>query len=71
MLHGIERECNVKNIHPHRFRRTFCCSMINKGMDIKTVSDIMGHSNLDTTMIYFNNSNTNIKLEYDKFNNIT
>jgi site-specific recombinase XerD len=36
----------------HRFRHTFACMHLRAGVDIKTVSDWLGHSDLATTAIY-------------------
>ncbi len=36
----------------HKFRKTFCTSLLRSGMDIRTVMSLMGHSNIATTMRY-------------------
>ena len=57
-LSGVERKirelgkkCDVK-AHPHKFRRTFATTLLRKGVPIEQIKDLMGHSNIDTTMIY-------------------
>ena len=40
----------LPHITPHVFRHTFCTNMANKGMDIKTLQYIMGHSEADITL---------------------
>ena len=42
----------VENVHPHRFRRTRATSLINAGMPIQEVKTMLGHTKLDTTMMY-------------------
>ena len=57
-LNGIEtrirelgRKCGVR-AHPHKFRRTFATNLVNKGVPIEQIKELLGHANLDTTMIY-------------------
>lgn len=40
----------VPRIRIHDMRHTFATSALGQGMDIKTVSEIMGHSRVETTM---------------------
>jgi len=42
----------IENVHPHSFRRTMATNILTKGMPIEEVQEILGHSKLDTTMIY-------------------
>lgn len=48
----IGKIAEVKNVHPHRFRRTMATNLINKGMPVQEVQQILGHEKIDTTMIY-------------------
>lgn len=38
------------NITPHVLRHTFCSRMVEKGMDVKTLQMVMGHSDIGTTL---------------------
>lgn len=38
------------NVTPHVLRHTFCSRMIEKGIDVKTLQIIMGHSDISTTL---------------------
>lgn len=70
ILKTIGKQAGIKDVHPHRFRRTMCCGLIDKGMSLQNVQQIMGHSSINTTMIYYNANQNSIKSEFDKINNI-
>lgn len=40
--------------NPHNFRHFFCTRMLKNGLDLYSVSKLMGHDRLDTTQIYLN-----------------
>ncbi|MGN0164437.1 MAG: tyrosine-type recombinase/integrase [Candidatus Ornithomonoglobus sp.] len=42
-----------EKMHPHALRRTFACSMIADGVDIKMVAELMGHKNIEVTHRYY------------------
>ena len=53
--------------HPHKFRRTVASRAANKGMPIQEIQVLLGHSKIDTTMIYCNVNESNIRLSHEKF----
>jgi len=41
-----------KNVHPHRLRHSYATHLINNGANLEVIRQLMGHSNLNSTMIY-------------------
>lgn len=56
----------VCGTHPHRFRRTFATDMLKRGMKIEELAKLMGHSKIETTMIYCNIIQENVRNSYYK-----
>jgi len=47
---GQSRECERWFLH--KFRATFCTKLLRSGLDIRTVQQMMGHADLESTMRY-------------------
>lgn len=54
---GIEPLCF------HSLRHTFASTCIQSGMDVKTLSEILGHANVNTTLSYYVHSSIDQKLK--------
>lgn len=52
MMRELGRRVGVPNVHPHRFRRTFATNKLKRGMRLEEIQQLLGHSNMDTTLIY-------------------
>ena len=67
LLKEIGLRAGVDNVHPHRFRRTLATNLINKSVPIEQVQQILGHTKLDTTLIYAIVNKENVKLNHRRF----
>ena len=62
-------EYNIRQINFHGLRHTFATCCIEKGVDIKTLSEILGHSNVSITLnIYVHSTVEFKKLQLNKLN---
>jgi len=58
-------ECKFsKKLHTHSLRHTFACLCLARGLDIKRLSVLMGHSSVKTTEIYARLELGDIKQEF-------
>ena len=46
----VLKKCNIKQNKFHTLRHTFATRCIESHMDIKTLSEILGHSQIETTL---------------------
>ena len=53
----------LPHITPHVFRHTFCTNMANKGMDVKHLQYIMGHSDVGVTLNVYTHANYDLAVE--------
>ncbi len=67
ILRKLGRQTGIEKVHPHRFRRTMATNVLNKGMPIEEVKELLGHVKLDTTMIYCTISRENVKHSHRKY----
>lgn len=66
-LYEIARRANVSNVYPHRFRRNFACMLSKRGMDVREIQVLLGHKNINTTMVYVNTDDEQVKASYRKY----
>lgn len=60
-FHTYLREAGVEYTHFHALRHTFATNCISSGADVKSVSEILGHSNVNITLNRYVHPNMEMK----------
>ncbi len=67
VIRNIGKNSGVKNCHPHRFRRTTATMALKKGMSLLDVQRMLGHESIETTKIYLDLDDTDLRHQHEKF----
>ena len=56
---------DFNDVTPHTIRHSFATMLLDRGVELCYISDLLGHQSLDTTRIYTHYSNTKLQHIYD------
>lgn len=67
ILNNVAKRAGVSNVHPHRFRRTFATNLSKRGMAVQEIQKLMGHANINTTLVYIATDDSMVQASYKKY----
>ncbi len=56
-----------KKVTPHTLRHTYATNLLDRGADLRSVQELLGHKNVSTTQVYTHVTNKRLRDVHEKF----
>jgi site-specific recombinase XerD len=66
LMNKLKHELKIDLLHAHMFRHTFATLAYENGMDVFVLKEVLGHEDIETTLIYTHVTSKTVKASYDK-----
>lgn len=63
----VATRAGLEDVYPHRIRHTFATDALERGMDVTDLQTLLGHSSVDTTLIYAKVNPAEVQHKHGKY----
>ena len=61
---AVARRAGTGHVHPHQLRHTLATQLINRGMSLEAIAELLGHRSPRMTLVYARISNDSVAEQY-------